>query len=453
MKKFILSLLCLCAFIFSSVSYAITINTAQINGKYYPLTGVLNNPAVGAAVELGTLAITKANPWVAGIGTGLVVYKMLEELFPGTFVAFRPGLVSEANPSWPSNVPPSSNPGTVSPDGYDYISAYVPPGTPWDHSIAAAAQRLIDYNQPSNPGTTFSFAGAGPGTPPTYWIRRDTTVSTGATTTVNIPLSSRVTVKTCPSGYSLVSGNCNLTNPALVKYEPDGVSTYVVGADGKFQPDPRDPDIPAANLSGITGQSSVTQKSADGKQTQTTTANPDGSISYQTTNEYYDETDASTRQFTQNFTINNAGAVTNYSSSNPAIQVVNGVAQPVSSSNQVVFPSDYARTNEAQSAADTVNVKLDTLHDDLTDPGTPNSDPTVPDNGQYTDFADTFSGLTGWSMPGHSSTCPIASFFSPWGTSYTFDSHCQLITDNWAVLQAAMTVVWTLAALFIVLKA
>ena len=433
MKKFILSLLCLCAFIFSSVSHAITINTAKINGTYYGLTGALNNPAVGVAVDLGTAMLTKANPWLTGIGLGLTVYKIAEELFPSQIVAFRPGLVSEKVDTWPSNLPPSV--GTYYPPVSQYKAQCLNDACTWHDTYEAAnsercaLQGWSVQNTPSYACCTSSGLCY-----PTYF-------------------SSQQLPASCDSGYTLDGSTCRLTNANLVKYPSDGVVSLMVDANGKFIADPRDPDGLSPNLSDIAGQSSVTQKSTDGKQSSTTTANPDGSISHSTTNEYFDSTDASTHQFTQNFTINNAGAVTNYSSSNPVIQVVNGVAQPVSSSNQVVFPSDYARVNEAQTAANSVNVKLDSLHDDLTNPGTPNTDPTVPDNGQYTDFADTFSGLTGWSMPGHSSQCPTASFVSPWGTSYTFDAHCQLIVDHWAVLQTAMTVVWTLSALFIVLKA
>lgn len=430
MKKFILSLLCL--FALSSVSHAITINTAQINGKYYGLTGALNNPAVGAAVELGSTMLTKANPWLAGIGLGLTVYKIAEELFPGQIVAFRPGLVSEKVDTWPSNLPPSTL--SVIP-GTTYWRVHNFNGVWYGSQVDAANAFCATYNPPLTYDSVNNYCSNG-------------SIHGGA-----LSFDSYTSAVSCPSGYTLSGSICNLSNANLVKYPSDGVVSLMVDATGKFIADPRDPDGLPSNLAGISGQSSITQKSADGKQTQTTTANPDGSITYSTTNEYYDETDASTHQFTQNFTINNAGAVTNYSSSNPSIQVVNGVAQPVSSSNQVVFPSDYARVNEAQTAANSVNVKLDSLHDDLTKPGTPNTDPTVPDNGQYTDFADTFSSLTRWSMPGHSSTCPIASFVSPWGTSYTFDAHCQLIVDHWAVLQTAMTVVWTLSALFIVLKA
>jgi len=319
-----------------SPAHAATYNTAQINGKYYPLTGVLNNPAVGAAVELGTLAITKANPWVAGIGTGLVVYKMLEELFPGTFVAFRPGLVSEANPSWPSNVPPSSNPGTVSPDGYDYK---VDPPDPYLQSASAAAQAFISKRCPTfGAGYSCSLVSVSSSVPATNfsWTA---IAPNGTVFPYTHSFFSRVTVKVCPSGYTLVSGNCNLTNPALVKYEPDGVSTYVVGADGKFQPDPRDPDTPAASVSGISGSSSVTQKTTDGKQSSTTQANPDGSITHTTSNQYFDDLEGVIKDFKQSVTINNAGNVTSYSTTNNAVNVTNGQTTPVNSD----FPNDYNR--------------------------------------------------------------------------------------------------------------
>lgn len=429
-------------------AHAATYNTAQINGKYYPLTGVLNNPAVSAAVELGTLAITKANPWVAGIGTGLVVYKLLEELFPGTFVAFRPGLVSEANPTWPSNVPPSSNPGTVSPDGYDYISAYVPPGTPWDQSVAAAAQRLIDYNQPSNPGTTFSFVGPGPGTPPTYWIRRNTTVATGATTTVNIPLSSRVTVKTCPSGYSLVSGNCNLTSPSSVKYEPDGVSTYVVGADGKFQPDPRDPDTPAASVSGISGSSSVTQKTTDGKQSSTTQANPDGSITHTTSNQYFDDLEGVIKDFKQSFTVNNAGNVTNYSTSNNTVNVTNGQTTPVNSD----FPNDYNRESTQLELKNSVKDDIQAANDAKTALGSGPSQPTYEVSELNLPNQDSFQVAPTEGMeallPVNSGSCVTYPLNLPYFTGLVLDP-CDVIDQVRPLVDWAVIAFGLLAGLFI----
>jgi len=328
-----------------SPAYAVTINTTQINGKYYPLTGPLNNPAVGVAVELGSAMLTKANPWVAGIGLGLTVYKIAQELFPGQVVAFRPGLISEKVDTWPSNQPPSTiSPSTITQTSYcaGIISGVGPiwadtPEQAGADCYAEVKSKVSQSWDASNPIFNNTFAcggGTHPGGRLELWYNNHTALYCGNASTQN--------VLRCPSGYVLSGSNCNLSNASIVPYPSDGVSTYINDGAGKFMLDPRDPDIPAANLSGLAGQSSVTQKSTDGKQSSTTTLNPDGSITHSTTNEYYDSTDASTHQFTQSFTINNSGAVISYSSSNPVTQVVNGVVTPVSPSN-IQFPNDYNR--------------------------------------------------------------------------------------------------------------
>lgn len=427
-------------------AHAATYNTAQINGKYYPLTGVLNNPAVGAAVELGTLAITKANPWVAGIGTGLVVYKMLEELFPGTFVAFRPGLVSEANPSWPSNVPPSTNPGIVAPDGFDYLSYYMVAGSPWATSVAGAAQNYIDTHTSSQ--DTFSYGGSGPGNPATYWILKATSKSTGAVQTSNVPLYYRVTVKTCPAGYALVSGNCNLTNPALVKYEPDGVSTYVVGADGKFQPDPRDPDTPSASVSGISGSSSVTQKTTDGKQSSTTQANPDGSITHTTSNQYFDDVEGVLKDFKQSVTINNAGNVTNYSTSNNAVNVTNGQTTPVSSD----FPNDYNRESTQLELKNAVKDDIQAANDAKAALGSGPNQPTYDVSELNLPNQDSFQVAPTEGMeallPVNSGSCVTYPLNLPYFTGLVLDP-CDVIDQVRPLVDWAVIAFGLLAGLFI----
>lgn len=64
----------------------------------------------------------------------------------------------------------------------------------------------------------------------------------------------------------------------------------------------------------------------------------------------------------------------------------------------------------------------------------------------------TFSGLSGWSLPAHASQCPTSSF--AWeGRTFMIDAHCQLISDNFGVFRLIMTAVFSLSALFIVLKA
>lgn len=63
-----------------------------------------------------------------------------------------------------------------------------------------------------------------------------------------------------------------------------------------------------------------------------------------------------------------------------------------------------------------------------------------------------FSGLLGWSLPGHASVCPTSSF--DWqGRTFTFDAHCQLASDHFGALRAVMTAVYAMSALFVVLRA
>ncbi len=60
--------------------------------------------------------------------------------------------------------------------------------------------------------------------------------------------------------------------------------------------------------------------------------------------------------------------------------------------------------------------------------------------------------LRNFSVPSHSAECPKGSF-DALGKTYTIDSHCQLIENNRAIIEAAMLLVWAIASIFIVLRA
>jgi hypothetical protein len=115
----------------------------------------------------------------------------------------------------------------------------------------------------------------------------------------------------------------------------------------------------------------------------------------------------------------------------------------------IVFPDDYARENTSQATKS----GIDQLHKDLTDTESVD-DPLIPEASRFTDsfFSGTFDGIKGWSLPSHSSVCPTGTFAFN-NTTYTMDAHCQLANNHFGALQAAMAVVWSLLALFIVLKA
>lgn len=296
---------------------------------------------------------------------------------------------------------------------------------------------------------------------------------------------------TCPAGYTLSGSACNLSDARqVVSDKKQDVLSAGSGANRSFVI-PSDVDTPSV----VDGSKIAPILRGDGTNTKTAyvyghdssgrqvlievALSPDGTQTYVRHYTQDDSTgqsqilktsvslDAATGTVTQvqhdvqvgAISAPGAATVAQVSTATPSAttspQVTTTTANPVSNSaqpqSQVVFPTDYARTGEAASAAQTITPKLDTLHHDLTDSAPAPSDPALPDVGTYTDFGSTFDGLKGWSLPGHTSQCPTGSF-NALGSTYTIDAHCSLINTYWSTLQSAMTVVWTIIALFLVLS-
>jgi hypothetical protein len=73
-------------------------------------------------------------------------------------------------------------------------------------------------------------------------------------------------------------------------------------------------------------------------------------------------------------------------------------------------------------------------------------------DGAGSDGGGTFTGLKGWTVPTHAAACPTASF-DVFGRSFVMDAHCALIDSNFSIFRNVMTLVFSLSALFIVLRA
>ena len=127
-------------------------------------------------------------------------------------------------------------------------------------------------------------------------------------------------------------------------------------------------------------------------------------------------------------------------------------SNPSGSTSGSTFPSDYARQGEAKNAADSLAPKLDKIADSLSKDATSTPDPTAVDETTMPTFDTTFDNLKGWRLPPHGSVCPQPQM-TLFGNSYTLSSHCTLLNNYGHPLHQAMVVVFSVLALFIVLRA
>lgn len=281
------------------------------------------------------------------------------------------------------------------------------------------------------------------------------------------PMASAVVTSACPSGYSSSTDGCVLVEPR--KVTPDK-KCDLVPVNGKFSFNDADcPNGPSIDHStavpGLRRNGEVVFMYGSNVAGQPVLANviinPDG------TREVLYHRQVLANVETTRINLSPAATITNVSTSVSPGQITSPASVPAQASstptvldtpiattdatkNPVIqFPDDYAR----ESTAASTKSGIDQLHRDLTDT-TNQADPTLPTSQEFTDsfFKDTFNGLKGWQLPSHSSQCPTGTF-NLFGQAFVMDSHCSLINGNWGALQAAMGVVWSLMALFIVLRA
>jgi len=301
----------------------------------------------------------------------------------------------------------------------------------------------------------------------------------------------------CGAGYTWNGWDCLLTDPSIVKYDSIFASRPVYhpyqnndGTTG-WKQDSRDPNV--APINAVPASGPIVRDGVDSQTGQpareTVTPLPNGGIQYNTSVQ-------TVNSGNQSWTINNSvtyagnGAVTETNSSTtpgtpaqastavPAEQPLavdpttgkvvtaqsgNGTGQMVTVSN---MPADYAKNSTVESVKTSVdalktesvktNTKLDQLHTDLSDPGTAAGDPIAPsiDEFKAAYFGDTFTDLLAWQLPGHSSVCPEWGLTVPyfnWRLSAV--AHCQVWRENGSALSAVMVAAWSVAALFLLLKA
>jgi hypothetical protein len=278
------------------------------------------------------------------------------------------------------------------------------------------------------------------------------------------------TATSCPSGYNLSAGSCVLSDARVAA--PDHACDYA--RSGSALSMISDPDcaasgqaIPVICASGgvsCSGQG-VSPSGKPESYVITPTANGGSTVTFLTQGTVNGQTqvqrtDVAVGSDGKVVSVSGdvfAGSIPASADGSAAVPVTSGsTVQNPAPSQPITFPNDYARTGEAQTAANTITPKLDTIHHDLSDT-VATTDPAEPTVNDMPTWGSTFTNLLSWQMPAHSSVCPQPSMdlsnVLGSGHVYTLSSHCALLQDHSAPIHQSMVLVFSILALFIVLRA
>ena len=340
---------------------------------------------------------------------------------------------------------------------YTYTVNAAPGGS--GSSEQAACQNLVDNSQSacSNYGTTCSGATVTSGK--CYYTVKNN--SSGSSYLAGGGVISKTSpVVSCPAGYVTSGATCALSDARLAV--PD--NNYDLSRSGGSLSAPaKEADTAPGNLQVVDGGGKIWGTNANGEPFVTTITPSAGGTQISTQTQTASGIQSNSITVAATGTISNvqsgtnAGSISLPTTAGVAPTVAVGAAtNPIS----ITFPTDYARAGEAGSAANTINTRLDRIHDDLTNPAEVPEAPALPVASEFTDgfFNETFDSLKAWRVPGHSGQCPTADLsFNAWGHYFDigFVSHCQILesTSVKSTAEVSFTVLWLIAALFIVLGA
>lgn len=280
-------------------------------------------------------------------------------------------------------------------------------------------------------------------------------------------------VSSCPSGYILSGPDCVLSDARLVT--SDGKLDYRRNGNTYSSPVSGEADAAQTLQGGLSpsGSVQIVGQDAQGrtvyydiaprtdggstikKQTQVASVSGDTGVQTITIGIAPSGVVESASQATTTGQISvNAG--TTAGNATATATTTNTTLDTQTQAQSVTFPNDYARTGEAASAANILSPKLDTIGNALTET-TSVADPLEPQAADMPGFGNTFSSLLSWQLPAHSSSCPSLVFdlsmMSPGWSHVVMDSHCTLLQGKTQEFAVAMTLVWSLLAMMIVLRA
>lgn len=413
-KRFSAALLAIWFAVFSVVvpvsAHAATYSTASsFTGAVRYVPGVGTALAGNSVLAAGATLLNRANPWIIAITLGYPIAKWAIENNTSTINLMpQNGAIPNYPEGWTdSNTPPPTaaplNHPTSSPAIAGYASSWCLSAVRLTRLEACEAVTECGYMVGFRASLTASQACHYTG--PDYdndWGAPIGTYACPAGTTLSG--TTCIGLSSCPSGYFSQDGSCLLSDNPPVQWPSDGSPTVVprAGTDGTWEwwPSDRDPDpLTAATTAAQQQAAAAAQQSVQAwlnnalqNKSQTYGADPYGNPTAQSftptasgglTFQQFTQTTPSTTGQTQTtvntVTINNAGSVTNVSTTTKAGDISTVINNTSSAPQAITFPDDYNRestqnkilTGEgAASAPDyatSVQSKTDQINKGITD--------------------------------------------------------------------------------------
>lgn len=258
---------------------------------------------------------------------------------------------------------------------------------------------------------------------------------------------------TCEAGYSLngSNGNCDLTDPEIVQWQPDNVPTVSMSG-GQLTPHPRDPD--SASLTSPTSNISVTGTNEDGEPVRIDyTARPDGGLDIRVITQF-NAPDGTTAVNDYRTTTNENGIVQNVVNLNTFNTSIADYAGPIPGPSTgaapveiaIDLPEDYARENTLQDIRNKLTV-TETLQAPVLEEGVPTISESFSNFWTAIAAAPLVSAFT-VSFPS-GGACGFGSVETLIG-SINFDVFCDLADDILPLLGLAMLAVYVIAGIRII---
>lgn len=367
----------------ASVFFPVTVHAATYNAAsnltgrawFVPATGT--GLAGTAIVATGATMLARANPWIGAIAVGTQLMRWaLERKAGGNIQVIPRDVVQPVNgDGWVNGVPPSQIPTTLV-----YTWGGSIPGSDPDLTTACLGRIASEY-------TAYRLLSVNVSGPSCNLQR----ISDGWLYSIVMQSS-----QGCVAGYTKSGTVCNLTNANLVVWPNDGVASVTPSTDGTtLVKHPRDADpLPAApSIAEILNPTKDYAPDPFGNPaSQTITPSATG---FQVDQRVQTTTNGQTTTTINNFTVNNAGTVTNILTTTVPgpIELASPTAVPVTQGTSIQFPTDYNREATQQQAVQKLeDIKQGTGAAEAPNYQTDTNDKTSSMNQDIKDKADAIPG-------------------------------------------------------------